>query len=143
MRAKFNTHCTAVTFFREEGDPKFHGTGGAKGEHALFHHIKTWLNARGFELIKKRAQSDGHMIGDEYQPYLRCRKPAAGIPHIYIWSGFYQIRGANEDWNSGEVTLIVTPDCYERGQDTVEMVGRICELHSGEISMEVPRKATG
>ena len=45
---------------REPGDPRFHGLRFAKGEHSLFRFIANWLNARGFDLIKKRAQKDGH-----------------------------------------------------------------------------------
>ena len=75
MRAAFSEGCGSVTFHREASDPKFHGSRHAKGEHALFRFIGKWLNAHGFDVIKKRAQKDGHMIGDQYQPYLRCSKP--------------------------------------------------------------------
>ena len=78
MRATFSEGCESVTFYRESGDPRFHGLRFAKGEHALFRFIARWLDARGFDVIKKRAQKDGHLIGDQYQPYLRCSKPRAG-----------------------------------------------------------------
>ena len=64
-----------VTFHRDKTDPRHYGTRFAKGEHGLMHRIAKWLNARGFDVIKKRCKDDGHMIGDSYQPYLRCRKP--------------------------------------------------------------------
>ena len=110
MKARFNLgkphnfeEHGSVTFVREAGDPTFHGIKHAKGEHALFYFLKKWLNEHGFRFIKKRAQKDGHMVGDEFQPYLRSE-------HICIISGFYALRGANEDWNKGEVTLDVHAD---------------------------------
>jgi len=123
MKVKFNLN--SVTLTREPGDPKFYGK-CAKGEHLLLHYLCKWLNARGFKLIKKRIEADseefGHMMGDQYQPYLRPPKRSPGDgPHIFIVSGFYALRDANEDWNAGEVVLNVyldvlgkQPDCEER-----------------------------
>ncbi|MCK9462622.1 MAG: hypothetical protein M0R80_23635 [Proteobacteria bacterium] len=115
MKAKFNfgkphnfEENGSVTFVREAGDPTFYGIKHAKGEHALFYFIKKWLNERGFTFIKKCAQKDGCMVGDEFQPYLRWATMDA--PCICIISGFYALRGANEDWNKGEVTLNVHAD---------------------------------
>jgi hypothetical protein len=96
-----------VKIVREDGDPKFYGIRGAKGEHALFHFLKQTLNAQGNDLIKKRAQRDGHMLGDEFQPYLRTRSARSPGLNVAIYSGFYALRGANEDWNEGEVSLLV------------------------------------
>ena len=125
MRATFAEG--EVTFFREDTDPRrFDGMKFAKGEHALFRYIAKWLNAHGFDVIKKRAQKDGHMIGDPYQPYIRCRKPGKGIPHIYIWSGFYALRGANEDWNrEGKVDLLLKTNVFEKGQDTAALITQL------------------
>jgi hypothetical protein len=96
-----------VTFTRETGDPKFYGIREAKGEHALFHYLKMELNKQGNDLIKKRAQKDGHLLGDECQPYLRTRSRKSPGRNCAIYSGFYAIRGANQDWNEGKVTLLV------------------------------------
>ena len=123
MRAEFSK--TSVTFYREAGDPRFHGIAHAKGEHSLFYFIAKWLNARGFDVIKKRAHKDGHLIGDEYQPYIRCRKPRKNIPHIYIYSGFYALRGANEHWNKGEVTLVLRTDVFGKNQNTMELINKL------------------
>ena len=120
MKAKF--YKGAVTFYREEGDPHFHGIKHAKGEHALLHFIKKWLNARGFDLIKKRAQQDGHMLGDQYQPYLRCRHKNSNSPHIMLYSGNYALRGANEDWNNGEVRLLMQDNCFDNGNMTWQRI---------------------
>jgi hypothetical protein len=125
-----------VTFYRDKTDPRFHGMKFARGEHGLMHHIAKWLNARGFDLIKKRAQKDGHLIGDIYQPYLRCRKPRKDVPHIYIWSGFYQLRGADADWNDGEVTLLLEIDVFGKGQDTMREIATLCRRHPDEMRME-------
>ncbi len=110
MRVKFkfgSGEVGSITLTRESGDPKFHGIRHAKGEHALLHYLARHLNARGFELIKVRAQHDMHMVGDEFQPYLRPPKQRRNhkAPDVYIISGFYALHGANEDWNDGEVTL--------------------------------------
>lgn len=120
MKAVFNNN--SVKFIREENDPKFHGIKAAKGEHGLFRFITKWLNAHGFDVIKKRAQKDGHMLGDEFQPYIRTRKPSKGVPHVMIYSGFYALRGANEDWNKGEVVLQVEYNCFGKYQDTLDMI---------------------
>ena len=135
MKAKFvfgtgdDCQVGEVTFTREANDPKFYGIGHAKGEHALFNFIKKWLNERGFKLVKVRAQDDGHLVGDEFQPYLRVTKdwPRNDIPHICIISGFYALRGANEDWNKGEVTLNFHGDYWEKNQDTFAIVKKLCK----------------
>lgn len=134
MKAHFDVG--SVTFTREEGDKRrYHGTVHASGEHTLFHNLAKWLNARGFNVIKKRAQKDGHMVGDEYQPYIRCAQPSGrksvpkGIPHIAIISGFYALRGANEDWNKGSVELNLHTDFFRQGQDTFAMIAALCDQH--------------
>lgn len=135
MKAAFSEGCSYVTFYREAGDSRFHGGKFARGEHRLFRFIARWLNARGFDLIKKRAQLDGHMIGDSYQPYVRTRKPKAGVPHIYLWSGFYAFRGANEDWNTdGQVSLLLETDCFLKGQDTEALIWAFCRKHPDEMT---------
>jgi hypothetical protein len=134
MRASFGP--SGVTFYRDASDPKFSGLRFAKGEHALLHFIKRWLNQRGFLLIKKRAQKDGHLIGDIHQPYLRCREPQASVPHVYLWSGFYQLRGAEEDWNGGTVSLRLETDVFGIGQDTMAIIARLCRQHPHEMRVE-------
>ncbi len=135
MKAAISEGCGCITFYREPGDPKFHGLRYAKGEHALFRFLAKWLNARGFSVIKKRAQLDGHMIGDQYQPYLRTRKPRPGVPQVMVWSGFYALRGANEDWNRGQVSLLLEVDCFERGQDTEALVAALCRIHPDDMTL--------
>jgi len=128
MRVVFHLgqHGGSATFLREPGDPAFYGLRHAAGEHRLFHYIRAWLNVRGWDVIKKRAQADGHLIGDEYQPYIRTRLPRPGVPHVMLWSGFYQLRGANEDWNAGKVMLRLAHDVFCRSQDTRAEIRRLC-----------------
>ena len=125
MRAIFNGG--GVTFIREDGDPKFYGHAEAKGEHTLFRHIARFLNKRGFDLIKKRAWKDGHLL-DECQPYIRTRKPGAG-PDIYIISLSFATQEANEGWNAGAVDLALYTDVFEKGQDTPALIRELCEKH--------------
>jgi len=125
MKIHFSNQGVVVS--REKGDSKFYGNGSAAGEHRLFRHIQRALVAAGFDVIKKRAQQDGHLMGDEYQPYIRTRSPKQGQPHIMIYSGFYALRGANVDWNEGEVTLLLVGNCFDKGQDTLSLLRTMCK----------------
>jgi len=103
---------------REATDPKFRNTGwganGNQGESRLLYHLKNLLNSMGYDLIKKCIQKDGHMMGDQYQQYLRSRKPS-GDPSkdIYIYNHRYAIEGAEEEFNeNGEVMLMLVTDVF-------------------------------
>jgi hypothetical protein len=123
-----------AVFIREDGDPRFHGIKRARGESALLNYIMKWLNARGFRLFKKRAQDDGHMIGDEYQLYLRPPvRSRMSVPHIFIWNGNYAIEGANQAWNKGSVRLTLETNCFGRGQDTKVLIREICQAYPDEM----------
>lgn len=101
---------------REPGDPNFSGVVHAKGESRLLYHIKKILNTQGYDLIKKRMWKDGHLV-DMMQQYLRTRK-ATGNPEkdIYIWNGYFNIRGAEEYLKEqGTVTLNVETDVFKKG----------------------------
>jgi hypothetical protein len=107
----------SVTCIRESDDPKFYGIRQAKGESHLFHWLQKQI-AKGHpdlpsdfptDWIKKRMWKDGHMVS-EMQQYLRTHKPTGktdeGTPlYLCIYNGSWAIRGAEEDWNSGNVTL--------------------------------------
>ena len=102
-----------IVVTREKGDKKFRDGGYADGESTLLYHLKNHLNKMGYDLIKKRMYKDGHLV-DDTQQYLRTRK-ATGDPEkdIMIYSTFYAIRGANEDWNNnGVVTLQLVTGIY-------------------------------
>lgn len=72
MKVELKEHICTVT--REPGDPKMRDGGFGTAESRLLHHVKKVLNARGFDLVKRRTQSDGHMYGWERTVYLRDRK---------------------------------------------------------------------
>ena len=88
---------------REKGDPAYYGMLNAAGESKLLHAVKRKLNAQGYDFIKKRMWKDGHMM-DDMQQYLRERK-RVGTRQLAIYSTFWAIRLASEDYNSGEVVL--------------------------------------
>lgn len=104
---------SACVITRETGDPVFRGVVNAAGESRLLYHVKKILNARGYDLIKKRACKDGHLLSD-LQQYLRARKPS-GVPDkdIYIYNTFWQIEGADERLRrEGTVTLCVEKNVF-------------------------------
>lgn len=110
----------SITFVREDGDPKFYGIQGAKGEKRLFSWLCRELNELGFSLTSVNTQDDGHMLGDQFQPIARPIKRGKG-PNIAFYSGFYALRGANEDWNKdGEVSLILVMDYFEKRPNAFE-----------------------
>lgn len=124
MKTKIDIHGPKgglITFTRENDDPKFHGQKGARGEKRLFHYLCKQLNALGFSLMWLNTQKEGHMLGDEFQPIARPIKRSKG-PNIAFYSGFYALRGANEDWNKGEVELILVLDYFEDQPPAVEAI---------------------
>ena len=56
-----------------------------QGRVFLFRFIALWLNARGFDVIKKRAQLDGHLIGDHISRTCGAASPARACRTS--WSG--------------------------------------------------------
>lgn len=124
MRAIFDEYGNA-TFYREEGDPKFYGIRNSAGESRLLYYVKNWLNERGFDLIKKRAAKDGHLVTDTQQ-YIRSRNSKAGTPHVYILNPRYAIRGAENPWNTvGNVTLEWVEDVWGKDQDTWALIQQL------------------
>lgn len=110
MKLQFDGNTLIVT--REETDPKYYGTGNRAGESKLLYAIKNELNKQGYDLIKKRMWEDGHLV-DDMQQYLRTRKKGAGKADIYIYSNFWAIKGANDDFNNGEVELSVEYNVFD------------------------------
>ena len=104
--------CTVI---KEKGDPAFSGIVNGRGESLLLHHVKKILNAKGYDLIKKRMWKDGHLV-DDLQQYLRARK-ATGNPDrdIYIHNSFWNIEGADAVLKrDGKVNLTVTKDVFSK-----------------------------
>lgn len=103
---------SSITVTREKSDKKYYGVANGKGESLFLNDLKKVLNAQGYDLIKKRMWKDGHLV-DDMQQYLRTRKKGAGKADIHIYSNFWAIRGANEDFNAGEVTLSLDENIFE------------------------------
>lgn len=109
MKLQFTAHNLFVT--REETDKKYYGDQFAAGESRLLFDIKNALNKQGYYLVKKRMHKDGHLV-DDIQQYLRTRKRGAGKADIHIYSPFFALRGANEDFNNGYLALNVDYDIF-------------------------------
>lgn len=102
MRLKLTGNKCIVT--REPGDPLYYGVVNAAGESRLLHAIKKQLNAQGYDLIKKRMHKDGHLV-DDMQQYLRSRNTSGDV--IAIYNPSWALRGAEVDFNNGQVILAV------------------------------------
>jgi hypothetical protein len=102
---KIDMQWNTLVVEREESDPKFYGTVGAKGESRFLHALKLKLKALGYDLIKKNMVKDGHMV-DEMQQYLRSRDINANGAFC-VYSPFFAVEGANEAFNRGRVCLTV------------------------------------
>lgn len=102
----------SIKVIRKVSDPKYYGIKNAAGESRLLYAIKLHLNALGFDLIKKRMYKDGHLMAD-MQQYLRTRKPS-GNPNtdIMIWNGQWQIKGAEEDFNTEYCRLCLETNIF-------------------------------
>jgi hypothetical protein len=101
---------TSLTVTAEKSDPKFYNSKNTWGsaESRLLHYIKKALIAQGHDVIKKRMQKDGHMVGNEETQYIRSRKIQNGKPYMMIYDGMWAIRQLQEEWNDKrEVTLLV------------------------------------
>mgnify|MGYP005652480087 CR=1 FL=1 len=53
---------------------------------------------------------DGHMV-DSLQQYLRTKKGYK--PSFAIWNSMWNIKGAEKDYNNGQVILIVQKNIWE------------------------------
>lgn len=96
---------------KEKGDPKFVDGEWGSGESRLLYKVKNILNSQGWDLVKKRMWKDGHMV-DEQQQYLRSRK-AKDKKIMAIYSTFYQIRGANDDFNNNGVVELQIENLFQ------------------------------
>jgi hypothetical protein len=110
MKTEFKGGVLIVT--REDTDKKYSGTHLGKGESNLLYDLKKLLNSQGYDLIKKRMWKDGHMV-DDIQQYLRTRKKGAGKADIQIYNPNWNIKGANDYFNEGEVVLSVDYNIFD------------------------------
>lgn len=138
MKIKFALSLTTGTIAiqREKGDKKVRGgwspPGGEHGweaEHVLLYQLKKILNAAGFNLIKKRIQKDGHMVGATETPYLRAKNKKKDKPHIAIYDANSAVRNSAEEYNEGkEIILHVESDMWGIEQDDWQaMIVALCE----------------
>lgn len=104
------THGT-VTVSRLAGDPPIRRSTGWAGnpDSQFWHEVKRELNRRGDfgHLIKRRLQSDGHLMGDETTQHLRS--PSGVIAKgggVLIYDGDYMLRLAHKDYNAGRPVVL-------------------------------------
>jgi hypothetical protein len=84
-------------------------------ESRLLHHVLRTLNARGYDLIKKRMWRDGHLCGTEHDQYLRSRH-VRGTPSLCLYHADHAVEIAAESYNVlGRVVLRVEYGLAEEG----------------------------
>lgn len=100
MRVICTEHSVIVE--RSPGDKRIRGGSWGTGESALLRHVQRALNARGHDLVKRRMEADGHMMGHARSVYLRDRRW-----RYAIYDGSYAVRDLLDAYNEhGRVTLI-------------------------------------
>ena len=106
MKLIWENHSLKV--IKEEKDPMFYGTKGNKGESRFLYHLQKALLLSGFDFVKKRMSSDGHLVSD-YQQYLRVRnlKKLKDGDIYCLYNSQWAIRGLNDDFNEGKAVLVV------------------------------------
>jgi hypothetical protein len=111
MKIEVAGHRLEIT--REEGDTRCSSGGYSDPESRLLYHVKQALNARGYDLIKKRMWKDGHLVADEQQ-YLRTRSKRSKGPHVYIWNPSWSVYDAAKIlMEAGSVTLAIERDVFK------------------------------
>ena len=94
MHAVFSDSC--ITFHRNKSDPRFHGTRFARANMRSCTASPVaecpWLRCRREAGTENRASHR-----DQFRAVHPLPQPRIDMPHIYIWSGFYALYGANED----------------------------------------------
>jgi hypothetical protein len=84
-------------------------------ESRLLHHVLRILNARGYDLIKRRMWRDGHMVGTEHTRYLRSRN-VRGMPSLCIYHADHAVEVAAKSFNKlGRLALAVEYGLAEEG----------------------------
>lgn len=109
MKVELKKNSCIVT--REESDSKIYGIQNAAGESKLLYQIKKELRVQGHKVIKKRMWKDGHLV-DDMQQYIRTAKGYE--PSFCIWNNQWAIKGAEEDYNQGQVVLSVERNIWKK-----------------------------
>jgi hypothetical protein len=141
--------------YRQHGDPVFcpnrsgsswSPPGWYGAESRLLYRVKLILNARGYDLIKKRMWRDGHMVGTEHTQYLRSRR-VRGKPSICVYHANHAVEIAAESFNKlGRVELAVEYGLTEEddGAASREHVQTIEATHPCfEVSWDAPADLEG
>lgn len=142
MKLTFQLHssCGSLLVHREREDSPCNAGGWGSGwgpEHQLMYWIKKRLNTCGFNLIKKRMQSDGHLMGEEATPYLRSADKVQRHPHIYIYDPDWMVRNSAEDFNAGmEVRFTITGNIWDKQSHWDSIVRRLCRENGLSIVTE-------
>jgi len=93
--------------YRQPADPVFRPNrsrsswsppGWYAAESRLLYNIQKALNLRGYNLLKKSMQQDGHMFGSEFTQYLRSRN-LNDVPSFYLYHANYALEIAAESFN--------------------------------------------
>ncbi len=133
---------------REDGDPIFRpNTSGSSwsppgwygAESRLLHHVLRILNARGYDLIKKRMWKDGHLFGTEHAQYLRSRN-VRGKLSLCIYHADHAVEIAAESFNVlGRFALAVEYGLAEEGDgpQTAASMALVCDIEAAHTVYEV------
>jgi hypothetical protein len=113
--------------YHQPGDPTYRPNrsrsswsppGWYAAESRLLHHVLRTLNARGYDLIKRRMWRDGHMVGMEHTQYLRSRN-VRDEPSLCIYHADHAVEIAAEVFNKlGRVELAVEYGLTEEDDGT-------------------------
>ncbi len=102
---------------KEKGDPTYTTSEWGTAESALLYRVKNQLNDDGYDLIKKRAYKDGHMV-DDNMAYLRTRGPTSKGPAVYIYNDKFSLHDAGREYSKkGVVDLFVERDVFKAEGD--------------------------
>ena len=133
---------------RQPGDPAYRPNrscsswslpGWYGAESRLLHHVLRILNARGYDLIKKRMWRDGHMVGTEHTQYLRSRN-VRGMPSLCIYHADHAVEIAAEVFNKlGRVELAVEYGLTEEGDgpQTAASMALVRDIEAAHTVYEV------
>ena len=102
---------------KEKGDPTYTASGWGTAESRLLYHVKNQLNEDGYDLIKKRAYKDGHLLDDDML-YLRTRGPKSKGPAVYIYNDKFALHDAGKEYSKkGAVDLHIDRDVFKAEGD--------------------------
>lgn len=134
--------------YRQDTDPLFRPNrcrsswsppGWYGAESRLLHHVLRTLNARGYDLIKRRMWRDGHMVGTEHSQYLRSRY-VRGTPFLCLYHAGHAVEIAAEHFNVlGKVVLRVEYGLAEEGDgpQTADSMAIVRDIERARPTYEV------